>query len=134
MKTTITGNIGRIDARYTPKGTFVIDFSVAENRQDAQGKEYTNWYNIVAWAQLAEDVSQACKKGTFVQVEAFKVESQHWMKGSEPQSKVVFTAGDVSVWTGGKKVDGGHFVSVKESGSEGSEDDEAPQESPKLPW
>ena len=115
MKTEITGTIGRIEARYTPKGTAVVNFSVAENRTDQQGEEHTNWFNIVAWSDLAEKVNENCSKGSFVQVKAYRVEAQAWVTDGEARGKVVFTAGDVDYWVGKKKVDGGHFVSVKEA-------------------
>jgi len=132
MKAEITGNIGRIEARYTPKGTCVVNFSVAENREK-DGKEFTNWYNITAWDKLAEAVNANCEKGTFVRVEAFKVESQAWLSEGhdKPASKVVFTASDVATWSGGKKVEGGHFVSVKETVPE---EDAGAQETEEIPW
>ena len=124
MKTEITGNIGKIEARYTPKGTAVVNFSVAENRE-SEGKEYTNWFNVTAWGDLAEKINENCSKGACDRVEAYRVEAQAWAGQDGPQAKTVFTAGDVSTWSGGKKVDGGHFTSVKEVEEAVFEDDSA---------
>jgi single-strand DNA-binding protein len=73
-KIMLIGNLGRDpEMNYTPDGTAVVKFSIAVNRvtKSASGerKEETDWFNIVAWGQLAETCSTYLKKGHKVFIE-----------------------------------------------------------------
>ncbi len=73
-KIMLIGNLGRDpEMNYTPDGTAVAKFSLAVNRttKSASGerREETEWFNIVAWRQLAEVCSTYLKKGQKVFVE-----------------------------------------------------------------
>ncbi|HVO42031.1 MAG TPA: single-stranded DNA-binding protein, partial [Aggregatilineales bacterium] len=58
-KVMIIGHLGRDpELRYTPSGRPVASFSVATSRTwtSAEGdrREETEWFNVVAWGNLAE--------------------------------------------------------------------------------
>lgn len=70
----ILGNLGKDpDIRATGTGKTVATFSVAVKRkyttQQGEGKELTDWINVVAWGNLAEAVGNQLKKGSRVFVE-----------------------------------------------------------------
>lgn len=70
----ILGNLGKgPDIRATGTGKTVASFSVAVKRkyttQQGEGKELTDWINVVAWGNLAEAVGNQLKKGSRVFVE-----------------------------------------------------------------
>jgi single-strand DNA-binding protein len=72
-KILLIGNLGRDpEMIYTTSGTAVTRFTLAVNRVTRQGgerKEETEWFNIVAWNQLAETCDTYLKKGQKVFVE-----------------------------------------------------------------
>jgi primosomal replication protein N len=58
-KVMIIGLVGREpEMRYTPSGRPVTSFSVATSRSwtsaDGERREETEWFNVVAWGNLAE--------------------------------------------------------------------------------
>lgn len=70
----LIGNAGTDPAmRYTPSGQAVSDFRLAVNYrrsgQDGQMQDETEWFTIVCWNRLAEQVNQYLSKGrrAFVQ-------------------------------------------------------------------
>lgn len=67
--------------KYTPNGTAVATFSVATSQQwtDQSGekKESVEWFNCVAWAKLAEVVSQYLGKGSSVYVSG-RMQTRNW--------------------------------------------------------
>jgi single-strand DNA-binding protein len=73
-KIMLIGNLGRDpEMNYTPDGTAVAKFSLAVSRttKSAAGErlQETEWFNIVAWRQLAETCSTYLKKGQKVFIE-----------------------------------------------------------------
>ncbi len=73
-KIMLIGNLGRDpEMNYTPDGTAVTRFSLAVNRYTkaatGERQEDTEWFNIVAWRQLAETCSRFLKKGQKVFIE-----------------------------------------------------------------
>jgi single-strand DNA-binding protein len=81
-KAMIIGNLGRDpEMRYTPNGQAVTQFTVAVNRnyKDANGewKEETEWFRVVAWAQLAERTAEHLRKGNKVYVEG-RLQTRSW--------------------------------------------------------
>lgn len=72
----LIGNLGRDpEMSYTPSGTAVTKFSLAVNRRSRANKEggerqeETDWFNIVAWQQLAEICNNYLHKGSKVFVQ-----------------------------------------------------------------
>jgi single-strand DNA-binding protein len=72
-KIILIGNLGRDpDMSYTTNGTAVTKFSLAVTRRaraNSGGERETDWFNIVAWQQLAETCNNYLKKGQKVYVE-----------------------------------------------------------------
>jgi single-strand DNA-binding protein len=81
-KVMIIGRLGRDpEMRYTPSGRPVTSFSVATSRSwlnaDGERREETEWFNVVAWAQLAEICKQHLSKGSQVYVEG-RLQTRSW--------------------------------------------------------
>jgi len=80
-KAMIIGNLGRDpEMRYTPNGQAVTQFTVAVNRSYRVGEEWkeeTEWFRVVAWAQLAERTAEHLRKGHKVYVEG-RLQTRSW--------------------------------------------------------
>lgn len=74
-KIMLIGNLGREpEMSYTQDGTAVTKFSLAvsrrwKDRESGDRREETQWFNIVAWRQLAETCSSYLHKGSKVYIE-----------------------------------------------------------------
>ncbi|GAB4439707.1 MAG: hypothetical protein Fur0044_36240 [Anaerolineae bacterium] len=78
----IIGNIGRDpELRYTPSGKPVTSFSLASSRSwiapDGERREETEWFNVVAWGNLAEICNQKLAKSQQVYVEG-RLQTRSW--------------------------------------------------------
>jgi single-strand DNA-binding protein len=81
-KILLIGNVGRDpEMRYTAGGTAQTSFSLAVNRgvrgPDGEWKEETDWFNVVAWRELAERLSQSISKGKQIYVEG-RLQFRSW--------------------------------------------------------
>ena len=81
-KVMVIGNVGRDpEMRYTPSGKPVTSFSVATGRSwtnsDGERREETEWFNVVAWGNLAEICKQHIRKGQQVYVEG-RLHTRSW--------------------------------------------------------
>ena len=81
-KVMIIGNLGREpEMRYTPSGRPVTTFSVATSRtwNTSEGEKHveTEWFNVVAWSNLAEICKQYLSKGQQVYIEG-RLQTRHW--------------------------------------------------------
>ncbi len=81
-KVMIIGHLGRDpEMRYTPSGRPVTTFSVAVSRTwntvDGERHSETEWFNIVAWGNLAEICKQYLHKGQQVYIEG-RLQTRHW--------------------------------------------------------
>jgi single-strand DNA-binding protein len=81
-KVMIIGNLGRDpEMRYTPSGRPVTTFSVATSRSwhsaDGERHEDTEWFNVVAWGNLAEICNNYLHKGQQVYVEG-RLQTRRW--------------------------------------------------------
>jgi single-strand DNA-binding protein len=81
-KVMIIGRLGRDpEMRYTPSGRPVTTFSVATSRNwttsDGEKHIETEWFNIVAWGNLAEICNQFLTKGQQVYIEG-RLQTRHW--------------------------------------------------------
>ena len=81
-KVMIIGNLGRDpEMRYTPSGRPVTTFSVATSRSwnTSEGEKHveTEWFNVVAWSNLAEICKQYLIKGQQVYIEG-RLQTRHW--------------------------------------------------------
>ena len=81
-KVMIIGHLGREpEMRYTPSGRPVTSFNLATTRTwnspDGERREETEWFNVVAWGNLAEICKQYLSKGQQVYVEG-RLQSRRW--------------------------------------------------------
>ena len=81
-KVMIIGHLGRDpEMRYTPSGRPVTSFSLATTRSwnspDGERREETEWFNIVAWGNLAEICRQYLTKGQQVYIEG-RLQTRRW--------------------------------------------------------
>ncbi len=81
-KVMVIGNMGRDpELRYTPSGKPVTSFSLASSRSwiapDGERREETEWFNVVAWGNLAEICSQKLFKSQQVYIEG-RLQTRSW--------------------------------------------------------
>ena len=81
-KVMIIGQIGHDpDMRYTPSGKPVTSFSVTVTRNwvtaEGERREATEWFNVVAWGNLAEICNQYLRNGRRVYVEGH-LQTRSW--------------------------------------------------------
>ena len=81
-KIMIIGRLGRDpEMRYTPSGRPVTSFSVATSRSwstsEGERRVETEWFNVVAWGNLAEICKQHLAKGQQVYIEG-RLQTRSW--------------------------------------------------------
>lgn len=81
-KVMIIGRVGRDpEMRYTPSGRPVSTFSLATSRSwntaDGGKRTETEWFNVVAWSNLAEICKQFLVKDRLIYVEG-RLQTRHW--------------------------------------------------------
>ena len=81
-KVQIIGHLGREpEMRYTPSGRPVTTFTVAVSRSwntvDGERHNETEWFNVVAWGNLAEICKQYLTKGQQVYIEG-RLQTRRW--------------------------------------------------------
>lgn len=75
--------VGRLTAdpelRYTPSGVAVVNFriGVTRNFKNQQGEYESDFFNIVAWRQTAEFVSNYARKGNLISVDG-RLQARNW--------------------------------------------------------
>jgi len=81
-KVQIIGHLGRDpEMRYTSSHRAVTNFNVATSRSwktaDGEQKTETEWFNVVAWGNLAEICHQYLVKGQQVYIEG-RLQTRNW--------------------------------------------------------
>jgi single-strand DNA-binding protein len=81
-KVMVIGYVGRDpEMRYTPGGKPVTSFSVGTTRSwtgaEGERREETEWFNVVAWGNLAEICKQYLGQGRHVYVEG-RMQTRSW--------------------------------------------------------
>jgi single-strand DNA-binding protein len=81
-KVLLIGRLGRDpEMRYTPTGRPVTTFSVGTSRSwntaEGERRTETEWFNIVAWSNLAEICKQYLIKDRLVYIEG-RLQTRHW--------------------------------------------------------
>lgn len=129
----LMGNLTRDpELRQTPNGQSVVSFSLALNRsykdQSGEWQEATDYIDVVAWAALAERVSQYLSKGRRCLVVG-RLQSRSWEQEGQKRSKVEVLANDVTFLDsrGGEGGDGGS----SQGAPAGSSDKPAPSKEAK---
>ena len=96
----VVGNVTRDpELHYTPSGASVTNFSIAWNRRyerNGQQVEDVNFFDIVCWGTLADNVAASITKGVRVIVEG-RLDQRSWeTPQGEKRSKIEITADEVS--------------------------------------
>jgi single-strand DNA-binding protein len=99
---TVTGNLTRDpELRFTPSGQATASFAVAvnrswQNRQTQEWNEVTSYFDVVCWAQLAENAAQSLTRGTRVIVTG-RLDQRSWEnQEGERRSKIEIVADEVA--------------------------------------
>jgi single-strand DNA-binding protein len=99
-KVMVIGHLGRDpEMRYTPSGRPVTTFTVAVSRSwntaDGERRTETEWFNIVAWGNLAEICKQYLYKGQQVYIEG-RLQTRRWEdKESQKHTSVEVVANEM---------------------------------------
>jgi single-strand DNA-binding protein len=77
-RVTLIGRLGRRpEMRYTPTGKPVTSFSIVMTLVGAPLESEPDWFNVVAWGDLAETCKQTLVKDQPVYVEGH-LKTRHW--------------------------------------------------------
>ncbi len=81
-KVMVIGHLGKDpEMRYTPSGRPVTTFTIAVSRSwntaDGERRTETEWFNIVAWGNLAEICKQYLYKGQQIYIEG-RLQTRRW--------------------------------------------------------
>ncbi len=110
----IIGNLGRDpEMRYTPSGRPVTTFPVAVSRSwntpDGERHTETEWFNVVAWGNLAELCKQHLLKGRRVYIEG-RLKTRRWEdKEGVPRVSVEIIAEDMIMLDERRSENNNHF-------------------------
>jgi len=99
---TIVGNITRDpELRFTPSGQANARLGVAvnrrwQNRQTQDWEEATSFFDVVAWANLAENIADSLHRGDRVVVQG-RLDQRSWENNDgDKRSKIEITANEVA--------------------------------------
>jgi single-strand DNA-binding protein len=103
-KIMLIGNLGRDpELNYTPTGTAVAKFSLAVSRTTksptGESQKETEWFNIVAWRQLAETCSNYLHKGTKVFIEGRLTTRKYTDRNGTERQAIEVIANDMEILT-----------------------------------
>lgn len=134
--------IGRLvrdpEIRYTPNGTPVARFSIANGekfKQNNEWKDHTNFFDVVVWGNQAVSCEKYLKKGSQISVEGVLRQSR-WndQASNQPRSRIEIVANSVQFLTpsgGGQQTSGNFQGAMSQSESQNYERPAAPrQQSP----
>jgi single-strand DNA-binding protein len=98
-KVLLVGEVGREpEMRFTPQGVPVTTFSLGASRSwitpEGDEREATEWFNVVAWHELAETCSKQLRSGQRVYVEG-RIQTRSWLDPEgEPRVATEIVADD----------------------------------------
>jgi len=103
-KIMLIGNLGRDpEMNYTQGGTAITKFTLAVNRYtkgtDGERKTETEWFNIIAWNQLAETCSKYLQKGQKVFVEGRLTQRKYTDRNNVERLSVEVIINDMEMLT-----------------------------------
>ena len=127
-KVMIIGHLGRDpEMRYTPSGKPVTTFTVAVSRTwssgDGEKHSETEWFNIVAWGNLAETCKQYLNKGQQVYIDG-RLQTRRWDdKEGGKHTSVEIVASEMIILS--ERRESAHAVSNQETTTAGEETESA---------
>lgn len=99
---TVVGNCTRDpEIRHTPSGMAVATFGLAvnrrwQNKQTNEWDEAVSFFDVTAWQQLAENVSESVTKGMRVVVDG-RLDQRSWeTQDGEKRSKIEIVADEIA--------------------------------------
>lgn len=103
-KIMLIGNLGRDpEMAYSPAGVAKTTFSLAVNRysksESGERQNETDWFNIVAWRDLAERASNYLKKGQKVFIEGRLSQRKYTDKNGVERTAVEVIASNMEFLT-----------------------------------
>lgn len=103
-KIMLIGNLGKDpEMNYTPNGVAVTKFSLAVNRRttaaNGERQEETEWFNVVAWRQLAETCNNSLRKGSKVFIKGRLSVRKYTDKTGIERTSVEVAATDMEIVT-----------------------------------
>jgi single-strand DNA-binding protein len=103
-KILLIGNLGRDpEMSYTPNGVAVTKFSIAVNRvtksPSGERQDETDWFNIVAWRQLAETCNTYLRKGSKIYVEGRLSQRKYTDKNNVERTSLEVIINDMEMLT-----------------------------------
>jgi len=103
-KIMLIGNLGRDpELNVTQEGTPVTKFSLAVSRNTktstGERKEETEWFNIVAWRQLAETCERYLHKGSKVYIEGRLQTRKYTDRNGVERTSIEVIASDMEMLT-----------------------------------
>lgn len=97
----IAGNlVADPELRYTKGGAAISSLRVAVNRRwnkNGEWEEETSFFDVTAWAQIAENCAESLSKGMRIVVTG-RLEEQRWedKESGDPRRKIVIIADEVT--------------------------------------
>jgi single-strand DNA-binding protein len=103
-KIMLIGNLGRDpELNVTQEGTPVTKFTLAVNRNTktstGERKEETEWFNIVAWRQLAETCERYLHKGSKVYIEGRLQTRKYTDRNGVERTSIEVVANEMEILT-----------------------------------
>ena len=100
--TTVVGNIGEPNLKFTPSGKPVLEFSLAENhsKKNAQGgwdDDGTTWRRVSIWDKKAEALAEVLSKGDRVIVTGQERMREYQAKDGTQGKSLEINARDIGV-------------------------------------
>jgi single-strand DNA-binding protein len=97
-KIMLIGNLGRDpELNVTQDGTPVTKFSLAVSRKTSTGEKETEWFNIVAWRQLAEVCERYLHKGSKVYIEGRLTQRKYTDREGVQRTSIEVIANDMQM-------------------------------------
>lgn len=109
-KVMLIGHLGRDpEMRFTPSGKSVTTFPLAINRSwtsaDGEKNTDTEWFNVVAWGNLAEICKQNLCKGQLAYIER-RLQTRRWEDSEGNKHKNIEIIAEKMLKLGSKYQDG----------------------------
>ena len=103
-KIMLIGNLGKDpEMNYTPSGVAVTKFTLAVNRvtksQSGERQEETEWFNIVAWRNLAETCNTYLKKGSKAFIEGRLTQRKYTDRNGVERTAIEVIANEMEMLT-----------------------------------
>lgn len=110
--TTVVGNVGEPNLKFTPSGKPVLEFSLAENhsKKNQQGgwdEDGTTWRRVALWDKKAEALAEVLKKGDRVIVTGSERLREWESKDGGKGQSLELTAREVGIIVRAPKQGGG---------------------------